>query len=399
MSSSDSCVDYNVTRSKSPKPKPPPPPPKGLKPPPKPQSAPQLLWLAPSFSTFNGSWFSPDGYGTNYYVSDADGEVLYFSGTVCAAGQDPVCGLKLYDGDYKWRVTGAQDEYSGAVQWSVCGMDGGAMNEFMFTVKGTTCTATSDLLDVTKVCYHREMNLAEDLVQLSGVIHLHGVSSSALDAPALSVIKDSISKELLDSKPTMPVLHDDVKISVSDVSDSFSHVVRTRGLAVVNSESLKVTEVSFSVNLRSDVFKLHGKSRSAEELGAALKTYLQRSMSSGLFLVRMRSGVRRIKSSAIHKVTKIELRDVRVTHVPSEMSTRIAYAVDFLLIAGAVSGLVFGALMVRYFTSKVRTIREYVVVTEESSHSNEAVSSRLSVTESNKRIPCELQSESSGFLI
>lgn len=67
------------------------------------------------------SWFNADGHGTFFYISDPQGKKLIHSGSACGAGNVAVsCFLKLEDGEYTLRVTGANDLHRLQRRWKFC---------------------------------------------------------------------------------------------------------------------------------------------------------------------------------------------------------------------------------------------------------------------------------------
>lgn len=66
-------------------------------------------------------WFSGDGTGTSFYISDTEGKKLVYSGSSCVAGNVAMsCYVKLDDGDYVLRVTGANDAHTLERRWKFC---------------------------------------------------------------------------------------------------------------------------------------------------------------------------------------------------------------------------------------------------------------------------------------
>ena len=66
-------------------------------------------------------WFDPEGHGTFFYISDPDGKKLVYSGSACGVGNVAVgCYVKLDDGDYTLRVTGANDQHTLQRRWKFC---------------------------------------------------------------------------------------------------------------------------------------------------------------------------------------------------------------------------------------------------------------------------------------
>ena len=66
-------------------------------------------------------WFNGEGRGTSFYISDTDGKKLVYSGSGCTAGNVAIgCYIKLDDGEYVMRVTGANDVHTLQRRWKFC---------------------------------------------------------------------------------------------------------------------------------------------------------------------------------------------------------------------------------------------------------------------------------------
>ena len=93
---------------------------------------------APRLYGYNSSWYSPDGYGTTYEITNLNGSVVYYVGTLCPTDKAGAsCDIQLPVGTYMWRVYGALDRYSSEVRWEFCGTGGGAQSTLVFSVDST----------------------------------------------------------------------------------------------------------------------------------------------------------------------------------------------------------------------------------------------------------------------
>ena len=92
--------------------------------------------------TITDPWFANEGRGTFFYISDTEGKKIVYSGSACTAGDVSVgCYMKLDDGDYVLRVTGATDPHTMQRRWKFCqGLNYQAsQTELYFTVEHGIC--------------------------------------------------------------------------------------------------------------------------------------------------------------------------------------------------------------------------------------------------------------------
>eukprot|EP00603_Paraphysomonas_imperforata_P000233 CAMPEP_0114426930 /NCGR_PEP_ID=MMETSP0103-20121206/8068_1 /TAXON_ID=37642 ORGANISM="Paraphysomonas imperforata, Strain PA2" /NCGR_SAMPLE_ID=MMETSP0103 /ASSEMBLY_ACC=CAM_ASM_000201 /LENGTH=1034 /DNA_ID=CAMNT_0001595939 /DNA_START=159 /DNA_END=3263 /DNA_ORIENTATION=- len=124
------------------------------------------------------SWFEPDGRGTDFYISDTEGKKIVYSGTACGVGTTAVgCYVKLDDGDYTLRVTGATDQHSLQRRWKFCqGLNyQNSQTELYFTIVDGVCypvmtrhqtLVCDNIIKITNL--HVEIALSGDFSGLMG---------------------------------------------------------------------------------------------------------------------------------------------------------------------------------------------------------------------------------------
>lgn len=322
-----------------------------------------------SLGGYEDTWFSPDWYGSNFYVSDVYGTDLIYSGSLCDGKVG--CDFNLADGTYKWRVTGALYTYSMGIYWKFCGIEGSAMNELTFSVKGENCQAI-ELLDLNSICIADEYELLETEVSLTGSLRLHGIEASDIseNGGAVDVLSSSLSQEFMDSRPNIKSEH--VSVNIMSVKQSSSDDIGTTSHSF-NGESFS-TDVIFSMKLSARAFREDGSSALGRmNLLSHCTFLLQKSMTSGLFLVRLAH-----KSNIADRPLKFspsiraELLDLVFEHKQSSSAAQLSSIGDVVLFIGIVALSMTIALLSLISVMKMKRKGSYAVL----------LSSALDVSES-----------------
>jgi hypothetical protein len=149
-------------------------------------------------------WFDTDYNGAAFYVSDAEGKRLIFSGTSCyTGGSNPtLCWVDLPDGDYRVRAgNGISDSGVSTTTWTFCSMSNAMPNdaELLFTVLDQQCYAGA-FYEVETLCantYKSAYYLNVDLVLDGG----RSVLSSS-DKSSLQVAVSETMLSVLGSAPS-----------------------------------------------------------------------------------------------------------------------------------------------------------------------------------------------------
>eukprot|EP01041_Mallomonas_annulata_P008447 gene8447-17416_t len=79
-------------------------------------------------------WYMKNGLGAKYTVTNLNGDVVYYMGTMCGNGDDSVCEMCLAPGCYMYRVDGAFDEQADKVKWNFCDKEGGVSSQLYFCI-------------------------------------------------------------------------------------------------------------------------------------------------------------------------------------------------------------------------------------------------------------------------
>mmetsp|Transcript_28931 Transcript_28931/g.29270 ORF Transcript_28931/g.29270 Transcript_28931/m.29270 type:complete len:778 (-) Transcript_28931:197-2530(-) len=324
-----------------------------------------------AFGGYHDTWFSADYYGSRFTISDQDSINLFYSGALCDGKLG--CNIVLDDGTYKWRVTGALNTYSGGVYWKFCGVEGTAMNELTFTVKDQYCRAVARM-DLSTMCAAIQSGLLESEVTLAGKIHLTGVDADSINnAPSFEILRKSLAEEFINSRPEVTAEH--VSVEIKSVEKA---AVGERQLKEATSMD-NISEVKFSVRMKADAFGEDGTSEDGRaNVVLNSKSYLEKSMASGLFTTRIKSAARVTKIEQLKSITKAELLELFVMHLPTAFATKISLAVNSVVIVGGVSGLAFAVLMVSFITKRrSRSSLPYSTLTNPTDDTIHADNSRL----------------------
>jgi len=248
------------------------------------------------------AWDYSDGYGTSFYIYDRDGLHLYYSGNLCGdeddgrgARQDS-CGVALKEGDYMWRVAAGGSE---DLIWSFCGVRADSKTELEFRWGGNQCNPirtktisqmcktqqVSQSLSVSPTNEEQTDESAESVsaemssrlqtqadFTVAGSIRLGSMSTHMLTENDQAILQQAIASELSDSIPLMTVWPKQVSIESIQMSGT--------DLLIIFHVSVIAEQFGVSVDLASQ--------DSLDELALDLRSYLQRAMTSGLFLARVR---------------------------------------------------------------------------------------------------------------
>eukprot|EP00607_Mallomonas_marina_P010346 CAMPEP_0182422840 /NCGR_PEP_ID=MMETSP1167-20130531/8653_1 /TAXON_ID=2988 /ORGANISM="Mallomonas Sp, Strain CCMP3275" /LENGTH=1115 /DNA_ID=CAMNT_0024601255 /DNA_START=643 /DNA_END=3990 /DNA_ORIENTATION=+ len=335
--------------------------------------------LAYSMKGYNGSWYSPNGLGAKFYIS-YDDEDLILSGTLCGAGAQFVnntCDCAFDDGEYRWHVTGALSDYSDEVRWSFCGVIGKAGSELLFRVEEGRCVPLG-LKYVTAVCSDtvREKEEMEDGVMreepaelteggvnvaltVHGVVELEGLGQGPMSVEDTEAVRQAITQEFRDAQlgTMLPDEATSVRPLLADI-EKHAAAARARsrrletqeesGSTLESTVMTGVKQIAFQVKMSVPRFSTKG-----------LKKYLDKSMSSGLFVTRVKGVSKLAQNAGLMGVTKASLLDLHVIHETLENREFSLLATGVVIVCG-LAGLVFAAMIVRSYR-RVRKL-EYSLV-------------------------------------
>eukprot|EP01041_Mallomonas_annulata_P002906 gene2906-5703_t len=344
---------------------------------------------------YDNTWSSPNGLGAKFYISE-DNEDLLFTGTLCENSNNidisssimtssntttntsasSSCHLQLADGEYLWRVTGGLSKYKKYIRWTFCGVRGRAAAELNFKIKGGMCYAQGlKYVDLNCADDEEKLVLTENTivntVTVSGTIAIEGLQlqqngitqgnnnnnngnggNDPLSLDAKNMMRHAIAEEFEDARlGPVNILGPDSSLSpvISSASTTTTTItsaahyvpstsnpsdsINTRRLDTIDTT---VTHVSFKITTLANTFD-------EEEL----KSYLQRSMSSGVFITRLRALCSHDKTNGMNLkgVSRISLVDLHILHETIE-NKELSILSSVIVIAGVLSMAIFGILMV-----------------------------------------------------
>lgn len=94
------------------------------------------------YDTQSKGWFSSDGQGSTWYITDDSRSSALALGTMTEAVTMERQSISLCDGSYYFRVTGALDTYAKDHYWYFCGVYGAAGDELSFFVENGECISS-----------------------------------------------------------------------------------------------------------------------------------------------------------------------------------------------------------------------------------------------------------------
>lgn len=353
------------------------------------------------------SWWSPDGIGAYYYISADYGRSLYYSGTLCNANygrrglkgkpapdakagegagegqgegggeedEEGTCPIyKLENGiTYTYRVTGNYFKYKDLVSWSFCGVKGVAQQQLTFKVVcddrrrsllpvpgagkpgpgagaggpgvgkpgagggggggGADCDCQCVPIAVTNsskecVVTHQYMHTVTSILTLGVKVNLGGFSNEDMSTEEHSVLKAAIAQEFSSNS----VGSTDVSIAGWEVLDS--------GVKDARALSGRMGMLSFRVKVATD--------GEHELVAASAKKYLQKSMSSGLFISKLVMSAREKGLDSLQAVNFAEFVDLMVVH-ESRINEEVSSVASLVVTVGALMGILFGVVFYRSF--------------------------------------------------
>jgi len=313
--------------------------------------------------TSNLVWFSDDGFSAGFEVFKEDNDLVYV-GTRCGYN-DKHCDIDLPDGNYFWRVSGSllPSSYRKGISWNFCGTSGAASSELAFTVSNGECNPMT-IRNLSSICstgdYMFDTTIVSSEVTLAGTVSLVGVSSDEVNDDHLLVVKNALLQELQDLSPHGKVSDDAVLVTVlrSPVSPVIpSNVIRTANISMERRLTLEkpILQIQFFATLQSKDFGVSGTDVDAVQiLTEDLKKYLRRSMSSGMFLLRVRSQAKLSGVKNLQKVSQAELVTLAVHRISVE---NIAFegTSNVVIMVAIMTGITLG-FMFWAFRSRTKSI-------------------------------------------
>eukprot|EP01036_Dinobryon_divergens_P049632 gene49632-66485_t len=161
------------------------------------------------YSSSSSAWYMKNGLGAKYTVTNLNGDVVYYMGTMCGNGDDSVCEMCLAPGCYMYRVDGAFDEQADKVKWNFCDKEGGVSSQLYFCIGEDYKCYPKKVVEVDEICEsyekgyayifgYKEIKMAEAPVSLAGTFELGGKMAPLTEVDE-EAIKAAINKEFTDA--------------------------------------------------------------------------------------------------------------------------------------------------------------------------------------------------------
>mmetsp|Transcript_5296 Transcript_5296/g.5441 ORF Transcript_5296/g.5441 Transcript_5296/m.5441 type:complete len:993 (+) Transcript_5296:102-3080(+) len=279
-------------------------------------------------------------YGPPRFFISMD-NALIASGFMCNTGT-PDCRVSMPDGDYTFRVSDSL-EGSDLLVWTYCGVSGKLGYELKFRMDDGQCTAKS-IETTLGTCLKTETeigatsSLADAPVRLHvhGVVALHGSSDPVMSSDEAILVKQAIAQEFNDAHlVTGGVTEAETQVRPLSADEAAKTPSRRLNLLMASPK-----QVAFQVTM---------KLPKIEEI--ELKSYLEASMTSGLFITRIRSLSQNAGQELLKDVTRVSLLDLHISHesLENEEMSIIASAV---IVMCAVAAGIFGILFYTTYNQK-----------------------------------------------
>lgn len=304
-------------------------------------------------SGYNHTWFGLEtGTSVKYYITNLEGTRLFISGMICPDSVSSDSGVvRLREGVYKWRVSGALSQRKQDIKWSFCDYQGigSAQMELTFEVSDKSCTSLS-LLRLEDICELEAEELSENTVTLQGSVHLIGTDGE-VDAEAVTLLEATLSQEFHDMRPETAVPVTVQIMTVEDAQDTLPSGGVTNRQGRVLHERTVTDEIpvlaAVSVSVIRFAVQLAVQNKEGVHPAVGVKSYLERSMHSGLFVSRVVSGATRYKVQSLKSVTAASLVELLLIHEHNPAAQTIGSIMFIFAVIGVVGGLVFAVLLVK----------------------------------------------------
>jgi hypothetical protein len=315
-----------------------------------------------------GTWFYSNGLGTNYQITDTDGLIVYYMGTIC---QDAAlnknsggkCNINLTPGCYIFRVDGAFDPDIEQISWNFCGTKGGAQTQLNFCIDDNMqCKATS-VQTAEELCSDMISDLSSTVLSMSGTFHLGGMKVAELTKKDTLAIRNALTKEFTDASDSTnnKGVVEVSALSWTRVDPMVFEISSKRRLDYTGF----TTSVSFEVNLLAEKFGVKTNDEAGlNKLHHHMNNYLSRSMSSGIFAKKVVDAARSVQSKNLESINFARLGSIKVAH-KKVLRNEITIFANMIIIGSAMIGIVFSYLTYR---SMIQQSSSYDIVLNESNH-------------------------------
>jgi hypothetical protein len=293
------------------------------------------------------SWYTGDRDGSDFHISDMNGNLLYYTGTLCASTSDETpCDLSsLLPGEYAWRVTGILNPNRMFVTYDFCGIRGSYSTEIMFEVDCDHECVPVRVRNMDQICYEEEevyeaeeeghgTKLSDEggspsisskpritirprlLTTLYGSVHIETIQGLELTDVHRDAIRATLGREFNEAskgdssyQEIVEILPSSSVYSSSITSSSMSGVRHLKLLHFI--DDINVYRIDFKVSLVSENYGVDGSRREeVEALASDLFEYLHHSMNNGLFVSKL---INTGRSEGLSRLSSI--RAVHITHL------------------------------------------------------------------------------------
>jgi len=247
--------------------------------------------------------------------------------------------LGLDSGTYLFRVTGSEDPYKQDVEWTFCGVEGGAQSQLTFTIS-SDCACEPVSLHTNCDDEGYSLSEAEMTLEVRLGLQFDADSSAVLMSGEKSVLSSTVREAF------------EGTLSRGELSERMLSVESTRLVKRDESASRKLDvaldrtlhEMFVVVRLRDEMYDVAAKRSELGALQADLKSFFEQSTSSGVLSARIRSlarerGVQSLQETSFTRLLSLEMR--HITHINQEVS----FLANGVVVASLIGGLIFVGLM------------------------------------------------------
>ena len=196
-------------------------------------------------------------------------------------------------------------------------------------------------------------SLTETELILHGTVHIEGIQTADLTEAELSVLRSTITEEFNDVKKIDASVDSMVDIeswSLLAPSSSF-----TRRLDVVSMDRHAIHQIDFRIKLVAEHFISSTDNSlifNVEDLRDDLSTYMTHSMKSGLFATKLMSHAIKSNVRSMQSLKSVRLQSLNIMHKSSEVNNIVSITADIVVVAGGLSGMIAGVMLLLYFIRK-----------------------------------------------
>ena len=305
---------------------------------------------------YGGNWYDETGHGANFYIVDVAGDNIFYSGTRCPSIYPfSTSAISLPNGDYQWRVAGANVPDADSLSWSFCGLTGGVSEQFDFQVVGASCYPKS-LWNVSAICSGEmdrdNVTMAEQLVTLRGVVQLKaGVSIPTL--AGMRVLEEAIAQEFSDAHVGSGYQFVPSAVRVTGVDTT--HTAAASGRTLIQTDATAAVRYTFEARLSPrSLCPSPAHSSSDEAFVASVSQYLSRSFDADLFVTRVRNSAARLGVVGLTEASDASLASLVVVHQSVE-NKAVSVVANAVVVGSAFACVITGTLLLVSFMRRRRS--------------------------------------------